>query len=1296
MRKIFTLLVLLTMFVGGATAQVTTRATAGSPMTFSEFGALAGTGKHFGIVAVSDNSLTYPKWFSFSTAGYPEVLTTTQLFDLENDTIPGWYRIKRVSDGKYVSAEGGNFDANTWMKFKLVNRQAGDYASEFSSASLHISLDDASGNHYNANTTNLGFRGGTGGYSTYAAYGPFCLVTVNCLDENSNPLQAAETIIVKEGATINAPTIPGKAVQGTSSATINADQTITFNYASSSYDYTLVVNNAPEGTTMTIKGENVAIDATSYSNAEAVVDSDVAVTLPSGYEYLTTTVTVSGTTITINCEDTRWPVNFPKTQTFTRGDRHINSASFNDQTVDGLYVNQSTLCYQDLTATKTVTLAPNDSVKPSFNVTGGWQHGFVYIDLNNDGDFTDAGELVAKSATEGSPNLATGIAKFASPATAGTYRMRIKTDWASEDPGGNIGDAPHNISSNNHIISNGGMIVDLTLQIVGTTAEQDAAFEKVKSWLPLMQASMALVTDASNYISNAKQSGEGSYEALLDKDNATFFHSQWSGSMVNTPGHDLQVRLPEPVETLHLFYVTRVTGTGYPTSFRIDGSNNAADFTDAAGGGATWTDSVATLPGTGMPTTASASYWSDKITLPEGYQYLRFVPTIGNNGNKNWFCLAEFWLFPSNATIDAAITMMKNVNSVYDITTEMIAEINQIDEDLRNATAKVTYVVKDEGGATLFTSDSLTVSKGTTVTTLPNEFQRPAFYTYNTVNETVNENKTIEFTATLKNDAPVKFTADATSPYYYNMNIRGQYLVFDETNEDKVRLQATSEPFNPNAAWAFIGNPYAGFSVINQTNGASNLLTYTTVSMSRPTTHNIQFQTGAEAEAKTWMIDTNNSGIVLRMKENQNIYFHHENGNTKYLRTCSNTEWYAVHNDVGSTIILSTDVQALVNLYNRLENAPVGEGPNKYSATGVSIADTLADAATVINNEVSGQYYATYQALLNLQSAMKLNQPTAGFYRIKGLTSANDTITPNNKYLAAGNASNGKFNMSDATDASTIFYFDGAKLANYGTGKGSGMSASSWGWVTGIDNASDVVFHDGLTNGGYAIQSDAAYFYDNGSNSASADRGRDLTFNASTNARYTNWYLEPVTELPFAISAAGQATVCLPEAFTVPAGVTVRYATRAHDGLLTVEDASIAEVPANEPVILVGNEGSYSLALTTTAETIDGNVLTGTGIAGVAVDAATTAYILAKPAEEVVFALLNDEDRNIAGFKAYFILTGEGAAPAHLFFEDGMLTGISAVNAAANGAAIYDLQGRRVNTAAKGVYIVNGKKVLVK
>ncbi len=320
--------------------------------------------------------------------------------------------------------------------------------------------------------------------------------------------------------------------------------------------------------------------------------------------------------------------------------------------------------------------------------------------------------------------------------------------------------------------------------------------------------------------------------------------------------------------------------------------------------------------------------------------------------------------------------------------------------------------------------------------------------------------------------------------------------------------------------------------------------------------------------------------------------------------------------------------------------------------------------------------------------------PAAGFYRIKGGTSG--------MYLASGISDNGGLNMSSATDASTIFYYDGSHLTNYGSGRVNATTNNSFAWLIGESNASTVEVGYGQTTEDYSILSADVYLYDNGTASSNATAS---STNDGTDANLNSWQFEEVTSLPFTISSAGQATLCLPVAYVVPTGVAVRYATRAHDNLLTVVEcgtdvSSITAVPANTPVILKGEAGDYTLNLTTTDETLEGNVLTGTTQFGAAVSSSTDAYILALNGQnQVVFALLSGTDRNIAAFKAYFILDSGADAPQYLFFDDGdaTVTGIDAVHTAIQqGLPVYDLQGRRVTNPTNGVYIVNGKKVMVK
>jgi len=72
------------------------------------------------------------------------------------------------------------------------------------------------------------------------------------------------------------------------------------------------------------------------------------------------------------------------------------------------------------------------------------------------------------------------------------------------------------------------------------------------------------------------------------------------------------------------------------------------------------------------------------------------------------------------------------------------------------------------------------------------------------------------------------------------------------------------------------------------------------------------------------------------------------------------------------------------------------------------------------------------------------------------------------------------------------------------------------------------------------------------------------------------------------------------------------------------------------------------------------------------------------------------------GFRAYFQLKGDAVAAARSFtmnFGDEEVTGIIGVTAntnRTNDTNVYDLSGRRVQNPTKGLYIQNGKKVIIK
>ncbi len=83
------------------------------------------------------------------------------------------------------------------------------------------------------------------------------------------------------------------------------------------------------------------------------------------------------------------------------------------------------------------------------------------------------------------------------------------------------------------------------------------------------------------------------------------------------------------------------------------------------------------------------------------------------------------------------------------------------------------------------------------------------------------------------------------------------------------------------------------------------------------------------------------------------------------------------------------------------------------------------------------------------------------------------------------------------------------------------------------------------------------------------------------------------------------------------------------------------------------------------------------------------------------FYKVNSTVTTIPGNKAFLVLTNAEAQAKGfvLEFEDGSTTGIETIEISKNSTedgVYYDLQGRRVENPTRGVYIVNGKKVVIK
>ena len=189
------------------------------------------------------------------------------------------------------------------------------------------------------------------------------------------------------------------------------------------------------------------------------------------------------------------------------------------------------------------------------------------------------------------------------------------------------------------------------------------------------------------------------------------------------------------------------------------------------------------------------------------------------------------------------------------------------------------------------------------------------------------------------------------------------------------------------------------------------------------------------------------------------------------------------------------------------------------------------------------------------------------------------------------------------------------------------------------------------------------------------------------------------------IGAAGAATFSSTEAldFTDVTTVAAYIAKEAATGNSALEFKRVYKVPANTGLIVRNAAGEDAGAVSADvpvlageADNVEGNLFVAATeeIASLpSVDGEYTNYILNK--KNGVLGFYKANGKKVAAGKAYLkMLTGSGAAEFIGF--DGEVTAIESLTAENANNEIFDLQGRRVAKAAKGVYIVNGKKVVLK
>ena len=348
-------------------------------------------------------------------------------------------------------------------------------------------------------------------------------------------------------------------------------------------------------------------------------------------------------------------------------------------------------------------------------------------------------------------------------------------------------------------------------------------------------------------------------------------------------------------------------------------------------------------------------------------------------------------------------------------------------------------------------------------------------------------------------------------------------------------------------------------------------------------------------------------------------------------------------------------------------------------------------------------------------AALTINQPTVGkLYRFK--------CKANNKYMAAA-SSNAQMTMADNADlASTIFIVCAGnainsqtayKLLSYNTGYYTKDTHSN-GALAAAANSVLMKTSEGNNSGYYTLYTDysdgSKYIYGGDSN---ADRHSNYVANRC------DWTIEEVTWLPIPVSSTykfgtffSPVDIALTDTYYSKDARMKFYTGRLDNEGYVVLDKVNDNIPANTPYVIeltsqegYGNGCQY-LKIADSAPAIEASTydLRG-GLETIATptDQGTIYTLQAawddttedhNSATDVAFRIYNGT--NILGCRAYLPVSGTQPVKG-LRFNEGTTTRIESLEAGqTHEIEVYDLSGRRVERAGKGLYIINGKKVYIK
>lgn len=608
-------------------------------------------------------------------------------------------------------------------------------------------------------------------------------------------------------------------------------------------------------------------------------------------------------------------------------------------------------------------------------------------------------------------------------------------------------------------------------------------------------------------------------------------------------------------------------------------------------------------------------------------------------------------------------------NSQYEIFVPEVEEVTY---------AELRYQAKKDGQVLASTTAWQKVGSAPVI---PEAIKNP-YVTLTTDKTTVSAtDEEVNFTASY--NAPFQFSADAEHATWYYLQLRpaSNKSYLSANTEDKMMGQA--DKFNTaEFKWAFVGNPYA-VKVINKANGDTAALAYEgAVKVARPGSP-IKVVAGS---SMAWVLCKNgDNGFTLRSTENASCYLH--NRVDDGITTLSASEWGGVASDEGSTFKVTeapleddynTQLIADFSSWFDVETTPT---LNTYFTLSTSDYNSLKAQYTTLKTTCTREEYEDF--VENFYHAMKY--PKTGYYFLKNTVGGQYGYLYGDGTQFIGNAAKPAVNSVVHLEEyeSEGYHFYAIKV------QGQYVGAATNSTIV-VPSKNPTYFYVDIKKPGVIALSanpDDAFSYLHVANT----RGYAVV-GWEAPAPASQWTVEDATsfEVPLnAVNGKSYATFCAPFGVTVADTKANTLVMDASKKFITLNE--IAEVPANTGVLLVNETGATTATVTIKDDataTVSDNALVGT-----LAPHAKAAGDLFLGNNEGVVGFYDWAGTSLAANRAYIPAATAAGVRALLF--DNTTTGVNAATLNNASQKVFDLQGRRVQKAQKGLYIVNGKKVVL-